>query len=195
MQRLRAFDTVTLNVPYDSRSTGALAAIDARVLAVVGATATLEPTGSIDALRLPEFAPDTLLSFHSRGALVALKGFLQHAPTGDLVFTVSDGVQLDRRTATRIEVELPVRLEGAGGTTVNLSADGVLVETDVALELGARVQVAVELDPGAEPVTATAEVARRDGDLVGLRFLSGDHRSKFARLVVESNRAALHTPA
>ena len=56
----------------------------------------------------------------------------------------------------------------------NVSAGGVVVHTDAALEVGTTVELYFEL-PGGVAVETNAEVVRHDGERIALRFVDLDH--------------------
>jgi hypothetical protein len=170
----------------------------ARVLAVNGRTAALEPLESATTKWLPDEPTDVMMAFDHRHGMVGLKGTLIRQPSGYLCFAVSDGIVIDRRRATRAAVQLPVTLrrhadgQEARGTTVNISATGMLVATELAACVDERVRVTIELGDDAA-LAAHAHVARRQDGLVALH-LDGNAREAQAALgaiVIERSRAAL----
>jgi PilZ domain-containing protein len=200
MNRLKEFAPVTLSLPQPERGPRTTDSLDAHVLAIIGPTAALEPAVPLDSLRLPGRVDDALLYFRHGHRLVGLKGFLMpRQDTGDLRFTVTDGVELPRRAATRITVSLPVRLrhpdagDHRSGTTIDLSADGVLAEIDLEAAPGDRLLVSIDTVPGSEAVEATAHVVRRQSSLIAMQFAPEERaaRGQLAQHVVEHNRRAL----
>lgn len=81
------------------------------------------------------------------------------------------------RLSTRLSVEVADGWEKALGAVVNMSAAGLLLETDADIEPGQNVIISIEIDPRDTPVSGMAEVVRkadpnRDGVMgVGVRFL------------------------
>jgi len=81
------------------------------------------------------------------------------------------------RLPTRLLVELADGSQEALGAVVNMSAAGLLLETDADIEPGQHVIISIDIDPQDEPVSGKAEVVRkadpiRDGvEGVGIRFL------------------------
>ena len=65
------------------------------------------------------------------------------------------------RLGTRMLVEVEDGFEMALGAVVNLSAAGMLLQTDADLEPGQHVVISIDIDPQVEPVAAKAEVVRR----------------------------------
>ena len=102
------------------------------------------------------------------------------------------------RLSTRLLVELADGSEEALGAVVNMSAAGLLLETDADLEPGQHVILSSDIDPDDEPVSGKAEVVRKanpdlDGvDGIGVRFLSfaGDGRQRLEAILGE----AFHIP-
>jgi response regulator RpfG family c-di-GMP phosphodiesterase len=73
------------------------------------------------------------------------------------------------RLTTRLLVELADGSEEALAAVVNMSADGVLLETDADLEPGQHVILSIDIDNQDEPVSARAEVVRKaDPDRDGM---------------------------
>jgi DNA-binding NarL/FixJ family response regulator len=82
------------------------------------------------------------------------------------------------RLSTRMLVELEDGFEEALGAVVNISAKGLLLETDADLEPGQHVIISIDIGPQLEPVAAKAEIVRkasreREGiEGIGAQFLS-----------------------
>jgi DNA-binding NarL/FixJ family response regulator len=82
------------------------------------------------------------------------------------------------RFSTRMLVELEDGFAEALGAVVNISAKGLLLETDADLEPGQHVIISIEIGPQLEPVAAKAEIVRkanleREGiEGIGAQFLS-----------------------
>jgi DNA-binding NarL/FixJ family response regulator len=102
------------------------------------------------------------------------------------------------RLTTRMLVEVADGFEKELGAVVNISAAGILLETDADLEPGQHVILSIDIDPEVEPVSGKAEVVRktdpeREGIAgVGVRFLSfaGDSRQRLEAILGE----AFHIP-
>jgi len=102
------------------------------------------------------------------------------------------------RLTTRLLVEVADGSEEALGAVVNMSAAGLLLETDADLEPGQHVILSIDIEHQDEPVSAKAEVVRkadpsRDGvEGIGVRFLSfaGDSRERLEAILGE----AFHIP-
>ena len=95
------------------------------------------------------------------------------------------------RLSTRMLVELEGRLEEALGAVVNISAKGLLLETDADLDPGQRVIISIDVGPQLEPVAAKAEIVRkanpgREGiEGIGAQFLSfaGDSQQQLETIL------------
>jgi CheY-like chemotaxis protein len=95
------------------------------------------------------------------------------------------------RLATRMLVELADGSQEALGAVVNLSAVGLLLETDAILEPGQFVIFSIDVDANQEPVSGKAEVVRKadpehDGVVgIGVRFISfeGDSRQRLEAIL------------
>ena len=81
------------------------------------------------------------------------------------------------RLSTRVSVEVADGWKKAMGSVVNMSAAGLLLETDADIQPGQNVIISIDIDPQDNPVSGMAEVVRkadpnRDGVMgVGVRFL------------------------
>jgi hypothetical protein len=90
------------------------------------------------------------------------------------------------RLSTRMLVEVEDGFEEALGAVVNISAKGLLLETDADLEPGQHVIISIDIGPQLEPVAAKAEIVRkadpeREGiDGIGAQFVSfaGDSQKR-----------------
>lgn len=80
----------------------------------------------------------------------------------------ADSIQRERRRFQRVRVTCKVSIESESerlsGTALDLSLNGLLVETSRALPLGSAVRVSVELRPGTPPLRVAARVVRVLGD-------------------------------
>jgi hypothetical protein len=103
------------------------------------------------------------------------------------------------RLGTRMLVEVEDGFEMALGAVVNVSAAGLLLETDADLEPGQHVVISIDINPQVEPVAAKAEVVRkanpeREGiEGIGARFLSfaGDSQQRLEMILGEAFRIPL----
>ena len=95
------------------------------------------------------------------------------------------------RLSTRLSVEVADGWEKALGAVVNVSAGGLLLETDADIQPGQNVIISIEIDPRDTPVSGMAEVVRRadpnrDGvEGVGMRFLGfvGDGQERLQSIL------------
>lgn len=100
------------------------------------------------------------------------------------------------RLYTRMLVEVDDGFEEALGAVVNISAAGLLLDTDADLELGQHAVLSIDIDPDVEPLAAKAEIVRkadpeREGVTgFGIRFLSfaGDSRQRLEAILGEAFR-------
>jgi len=65
------------------------------------------------------------------------------------------------RLSTRMLVELEDGFEEALGAVVNISAKGLLLETDADVAAGQHVIISIDIGPQLEPVAAKAEIVRK----------------------------------
>jgi hypothetical protein len=148
--------------------------VECRVVAINHDQAALAPLGA----GLPSFVAEATLTFrHDRG-VAALRGVVRSAgESGDLRFTVSDGVQVKQaRKASRLPIELPVtftRLDVSGppvaACTTDVSATGLAARTQGLGDRGERVRVRLELPVG-DPLEVDGLVARRTPWITAVRF-------------------------
>jgi PilZ domain len=108
--------------------------------------------------------------------------------------------RIQRREWARVEAVLPVSVTGVdepvGGDTqtLNLSGGGLLVRDPWKLPLGIDVRVALQVEPGAEPIKALGRVVRAPApDAKGIRIdsIARDDSERLVRLVRERELAAL----
>lgn len=200
MNRLSEFDIVTVNVPFEAREARTLDVFDAQVIAIVGPTAALEPVGLGDMARLPPIVRGSLVTYPTGSGLMALKGTLVHRrETGDVRFTVADGIGLNRRSATRIKAEFRMRVghmnssEVVTGVSVDVSADGVLAHTPLRAKAGDAVHVSIDIDPDEPPIRAVARVVRVGEGQLAMQFDLGERtaRSQLGSIIVDHNREVL----
>jgi hypothetical protein len=143
-----------------------------------------EPGTEDDARRLIGRGINRVMLTVDAPRLVALQvtDLLDIAPRATLRFT------------TRMLVEVDDGFEEALGALVNVSAAGLLLETDADLEPGQHVVLSIDIEPHAEPVAAKAEVVRkadpeREGiQGIGARFLSfaGDSQQRLEAILGEA---------
>lgn len=79
-----------------------------------------------------------------------------------------NSIQQERRRFQRVNVRCKAIVEAGAtrieGSTLDLSLNGVLVQADTALPVGAKVALLLYLKPGAAPLRASAKVTRVIGD-------------------------------
>ena len=98
------------------------------------------------------------------------------------------------RFSTRLLVEVADGADEALGAVVNISASGMLVETDTEFEPGQHVIISIDVAGQDEPLAVKAEVVRsadpeRDGvEGIGVRFLAfaGDGRQRLDDLLIQA---------
>jgi len=103
------------------------------------------------------------------------------------------------RLSTRMLVELEDGFAEALGAVVNISAAGLLLETDADLEPGQHVIISIDIGPQLEPVAAKAEIVRkadpeREGiEGIGAQFLSfaGDSQKQLETILGDAFRIPL----
>jgi hypothetical protein len=199
MKRLDALSVIVINPPW--RGTLRSDSFECHVLAVVGNTLALEPLDRAATLWLPERLEDALLTFRDDGSLVGLSGTLWlKESVGDLRFTVTDTIQDNTQSATRVTLCAPIAVRAADAETsvesltVNVGAFGMLVESQLDATPGARVAFTLALPGTDEPIEGAAMVASvtEEG---AIELFIGRHerdlRSRLARFVVAHNRGAL----
>jgi DNA-binding response OmpR family regulator len=84
-------------------------------------------------------------------------------------------IDREKHRFTRVNLRCKVTMESARdrlqGTTLDLSANGMLVQANRVFPAGSLVQVSLELNPAKPPVRAAARVARLvGGNYMGLQF-------------------------
>jgi CheY-like chemotaxis protein len=100
------------------------------------------------------------------------------------------------RLSTRMLVEVEDGFAEALGAVVNISAAGLLLETDADFEPGQHVIISIDVDPQLEPVAAKAEIVRktdpgREGiEGIGAQFLSfaGDSQKMLETILGDAFR-------
>lgn len=98
----------------------------------------------------------------------------------------------DNRRIHRVPCRIAVSQQGRSaplGRTRDLSLDGLFVDTDQPLPVGAVLPLALELDEAGQELRVSAEVVRRTSDGMGLRFLAmkRKERKRLKRYVGELN--------
>jgi hypothetical protein len=196
MKRLREFDRVDIDLPT-GQTRPRDRELEATVIAFDGSTATLESIGPLPE-GLPARLPHVLLSFEHERRLVGLKGVLTY-DNRRLHFTVEDGVELPRRTSTRIRLETAVQLTrpgestGVAGVTVDIGAGGLLVAVPMEVAAGERVEVSAELPAPVGHLALSARVVRNNDGLIALELLhtGSGIRPKLSELIADHQSALL----
>ena len=107
-------------------------------------------------------AGDWYLVFHCQSSLIALRGRIDIRAPRDVRFRPTDGVQVSRRSSARLTAERAITFGWRATTTVNLSADGVLVEDPGGIDLGSTVPFSLTLGADEPPIDGSASAVRRD---------------------------------
>jgi hypothetical protein len=144
---------------------------------------------------MPDHAPDAQMTFESGPNLVMLNGILNRRGADELLFSVTDGVQVPpRRRDSRLRTRLPVRLrlpsgEEREGFTADVSATGLGVEGDDHAGAGEQLGVRLAL-PDGTTVVATTSVVRVAGPVTALRIESFEEgsRDRLSDYVLARNR-------
>jgi CheY-like chemotaxis protein len=92
-----------------------------------------------------------------------------------LIRVAETSIERERRRFTRVPLRRKASMDSDGkqieGTTVDLSFDGMLVQSNLIFPAGTLVTVSLELQPGSAPVQFKARVVRTVGnDHMGLQF-------------------------
>jgi hypothetical protein len=100
-------------------------------------------------------------------------------PSAQAIPPIPIWLPVNRREASRVAAEMPLRVDGRPTTTQDISATGVSFESEKAYEVGERVSVVVEymLDGANFPLRCEAEVMRVEANGTGY--------SVGARLILE----------
>jgi hypothetical protein len=200
MKRLSALSVAVINPPW--RGTLRSDSFECHVLAVIGNTLALEPLDRAATLWLPERLEDALLTFRDDGLLVGLSGTLwqREGVVGDLRFSVTDTIQDNAHSATRVTLCAPITVRGADAETavesltVDVGAFGMLIESALEPTPGERVSFSLALPGTDEPVVGDAIVTSvpEDGKIeLTISRRERDLRSRLARFVVAHNRGLL----
>jgi hypothetical protein len=195
MDRLRELDQVTINLPREV-ARASERDFDCAVLAFDRATAILRPLDALPA-GLPRTLTHVTMLFGHGGGVVGLNGVLI-LDMPYVLFTVEDGVQLPRRRATRAPLALPVTLRHNGidhaGVTINVAADGLLVEVDLSAEVDDALVAGVPLPAPTGAVEIPGRVVRAGDDgLVAVELAHGSPatRASLVQLVLAVQTALM----
>jgi PilZ domain len=192
-RRLREHQTVTISLP----SSGApfrLRDFEATVVALLEYTGALRPI-DVDAGLIPSRTEDVFLSFVRERRLVGLKGVLTRNGA-DVRFRVQDGVRVPQPRQTRVDLRTPVSLrradgESGGGSTVNISADGLLVRAPLAVTVGEPLDLSLTLPGHNHALGLHARVVRHGAGMIAIELAGGPPhaRAAISELVVERRLA------
>jgi PilZ domain len=168
MQRLQERQSVLLAV-------GERLAV-CRVAGISGGKAVLMLTERQLGGPMPDEADDAEITFEHGTSLVVLKGGLVRRSSDQLLFSVTDGVQVPpRRRDTRLRITLPVTVRsGDAGRetqteTADLSATGVGVTGSSFGMRGDEVHVVLELPEGGT-VTGSGPIVRVAGGTTAIQL-------------------------
>jgi len=139
---------------------------------------------------------------HKTGRGIQRYGGILQVDTGDTLRVVMQGEaeRIQRREWARVEAVLPVSVHGVdepvGGDTqtLNLSGGGLLVRDPWNMPLGIDVRVKLQVEAGAEPISALGRVVRAPApDAKGIRIdsIAREDSERLVRLVRERELAAL----
>ncbi len=124
-------------------------------------------------------------------------------PPKFIALQVAELLDIPPRATLRLSTRMLVKVEDgfaeAQGAVVNISAAGLLLETDADLEPGQHVIISIDIGPQLEPVAAKAEIVRkadpeREGiEGVGAQFLSfaGDSQKQLEAILGDAFRIPL----
>ena len=120
-----------------------------------------------------------------------------------IALQVAELLDIPPRATLRLRTRMLVKVEDgfaeALGAVVNISAAGLLLETDADLEPGQHVIISIDIGPQLEPVAAKAEIVRkadpeREGiEGIGAQFLSfaGDSQKQLEAILGDAFRIPL----
>ncbi|MCW3023362.1 MAG: PilZ protein [Conexibacter sp.] len=165
MRRIRDFMPATLSV--------GVRPMPAIVAATSKDVAWLLPRDPRDAT--PALLPRSAqISFTHQGHLVVLHGHAERTAQGTVAFHANREGRVDNlRASPRLDVQLPVQVNGAGAglatTTVNLSAGGALLAGTGFGAADSTVEVEIAL-PQDTVVKARGKIVRVHEEATGIRF-------------------------
>jgi len=194
LNRLRLHDVVRVTVPQETG--GGFRAV---VLAFSERGMTLECVDKGRLLRLHDVTPDAFVTFRHEKSLVALPGTLYCVkPVGDLRFQVSErSLYRSRGTRMTFEMAITVRASATGeqaeGKTVNVGPDGLLIECDLDVTVGERLELSFVSPQTDEQVSGVADVVRAGEGMVAVHLPpeSAEARNALGYIVVAMSRVEL----
>jgi hypothetical protein len=186
---MRELQIVTITPP------GPAQAVPCRVVMIEGAQALLLSRDAISAALMR----DCMLTFDYEGRPVALMGHVRRcADEHEVQFVVSDGVQIPRRGASRLEVSLVAEVarhdtpdDRWEATTVDVSSKGLLLEPANDLRIGESVDLALSLPKADTALSLSARVVRVAGGRAGAETteISQDDLARLNGLIREGKLA------
>jgi hypothetical protein len=200
MRRLAPQQVVSVNLPMTFGRHEDL--LDFRVVAVIDSVVALEPLVRSDTRLIPDRVRDCYMTFGQGAGLVGLKGHLYERSPGDWRFKVTDPMSFPADGAFRIRVCAPVTVEPLPGCTggaalvaetVNIGADGVLVDGGADWSQPDRAMVTLSLPGHDEAIEAPARLVARQGVLCDFKYEAMDARTRnrLGHFIIEYQRDAL----
>ena len=200
MRRLGPQHVVSVNLPMTFGRHDDL--LDFRVVAVIDSVVALEPLVRSDTRLIPDQVRDCYMTFGQGAGLVGLKGHLYERSPGDWRFKVTDPMSFPAENSFRIRVCAPVTVEGQAGEpedrprvaeTVNIGADGVLVDGGSDWSAPNRAIVTLSLPGHDEAIEASARLVARQGVLCDFKYEAMDARTRnlLGHFIIEYQRDAL----
>ena len=184
VRRLRERQDVTLLVGATQ--------LRCRVVAVNRQEAALQPVVAPRVSRQELEGPASLIFGHG-GILVALKGRARWSTEADddLRFSVRDGVQVpQQRSSSRLRIPLDVRVNGAAGRTIDISADGLSLEGGTFGEAGSALDLELDVPDHEPPLRCQGRVVRATIELTAVQFteLTDADRERLSRFIFAVQR-------
>jgi hypothetical protein len=145
---------------------------------------------------MPDVADDAELTFEHGSALVVLKGGLRRRTDDQLLFQVTDGIQVPprrRNSRLRLRLRATVRNCATGAEvqadTSDVSAEGVGLVGAAFGAPGDRLDVTIEL-PDGTTVSGSGPIVRHGGGLtaVNLSMAEGDDRERLCAFLLDRQR-------
>jgi hypothetical protein len=200
MRRLGPQQVVSVNLPMTFGRHEDL--LDFRVVAVIDSVVALEPLVRSDTRLIPDRVRDCYMTFGQGASLVGLKGHLYERSSGDWRFKVTDPMSFPAENGFRIRVCAPIKVvprerqaavDPVEAETVNVGADGVLVDGGSDWSPPGRVAVSLSLPGHDEEIEAPARLVARQGVLCDFKYeaMDADSRNRLGHFIIEHQRDAL----
>jgi len=200
MRRLGPQQIVSVNLPMTFGRHEDL--LDFRVVAVIDSVVALEPLVRADTRLIPDRVRDCYMTFGQGASLVGLKGHLYERSPGDWRFKVTDPMSFPAANGFRIRVCAPITValkdedithESFEAETVNVGADGVLVDGGGDWSPPGRVMLSLSLPGHDEAIDAPARLVARQGVLCDFKYEAMDARTRnrLGHFIIEYQRDAL----